>query len=112
MKARDYQQECIDKTWTLLTGESHATALVTIPTGGGKTIIFAHLADRWIKSGRGRVLILAHRRELIAQAAAKFDRVAGYRPMIEMADNWAGGSELWRGNSVVVGSVATMRELS
>lgn len=109
MKARDYQQDCIDKTWADITGSPQAATLVTIPTGGGKTVVFAHLADRWIKSGRGRVLILAHRRELIDQAAAKFERVAGYRPMIEMANSWAGGSELWRGNSVVVGSVATMR---
>ncbi len=44
--------------------------LVVAPTGSGKTVLFAHLATQ--ARGRGlRVLIVAHRRELIHQAYAK-----------------------------------------
>jgi superfamily II DNA or RNA helicase len=110
MKPRDYQQDCIDATWAEITTATERPAtLIVLPTGGGKTIVFAHLSDQWVKSSRGRVLILAHRRELIDQAAVKFERVAGYFPSIEMADSYADGSTLWAGSRVVVGSVATMR---
>lgn len=41
--------------------------LVCLPTGAGKTVIFAHLA----KLARRQVLVLAHREELLEQARAK-----------------------------------------
>lgn len=110
MKPRDYQQDCIDATWAeITTATERPSTLVVLPTGAGKTIVFAHVSDKFVKSSRGRVLILAHRRELIDQAATKFERVAGYLPSIEMADSYADGSALWAGCKVVVGSVATMR---
>jgi superfamily II DNA or RNA helicase len=47
--------------------------LIVLPTGGGKTVVFAHLATR----RGGRSLILAHRDELIQQAADKLATVSG-----------------------------------
>ncbi len=47
--------------------------LVVLPTGGGKTVVFAHLVTR----RAGRALILAHRDELIQQAADKLRTVSG-----------------------------------
>lgn len=44
--------------------------LVQMATGLGKTILFAHLARAMVRRG-GRVLVIAHREELIEQAAAK-----------------------------------------
>lgn len=38
-----------------------------LPTGGGKTVIFAEIARRYIESFHRKVLILTHRKELIAQ---------------------------------------------
>lgn len=113
MKPRDYQLDCINATWNELTvdTEQRPATLALMPTGTGKTIVFGHLADRWIKEERGRVLILAHRRELIDQAAAKFHRVSGHRPHIEMADKHASKTSHfnWDFGQVVVGSVATMK---
>lgn len=111
MKPRDYQQDCIDATWAEITAnkDERASALIVLPTGAGKTICFAELSNKWVKAGRGRVLMLAHRRELIDQAARKFERVAGYFPSIEMADSYADGVTMWAGSKVVVGSVATLR---
>jgi superfamily II DNA or RNA helicase len=43
-----------------------------VPTAGGKTIIFAAIAQQLL--ARDRVLILAHRDELISQAADKLYR--------------------------------------
>lgn len=50
--------------------------LVALPTGAGKTICFArHIADAYAAGMRGKVLVVAHRDELIAQAADKIRSV-------------------------------------
>lgn len=111
MNLRDYQSECVQSSWEALQ-LPEARPLITIPTGAGKTICFSHLAERWIASGGGRVLILAHRYELIQQAADKYEAMTGHRPEIEMADSYAssGSSEFWFGGArIVVGSVQTMK---
>lgn len=46
--------------------------LVALPTGTGKTVVFAH----FIGSRPGRALILAHRDELLSQAADKVRRIS------------------------------------
>ncbi len=53
-----------------------------------------------------RILILAHRTELIEQAADKLGRHLGLRPEIEMADQYAGRSGLF-GSPVLVSSIQT-----
>ena len=47
--------------------------LVHLPTGAGKTVIFAHLAQL----ARRQVLVLAHREELLTQAREKLQRALG-----------------------------------
>jgi superfamily II DNA or RNA helicase len=47
--------------------------LVVLPTGSGKTVVFSHL----VSDRPGRALVLAHRDELIAQAAEKLALVGG-----------------------------------
>src|SRR5271170_5385814 len=47
--------------------------VVCLPTGAGKTVIFAHLA----RLARRQVLVLAHREELLAQARAKIEAALG-----------------------------------
>lgn len=47
--------------------------LVVLPTGGGKTVVFAHM----VSQRPGRALVLAHRDELISQAAGKLALVGG-----------------------------------
>ena len=54
--------------------------MFVLPTGGGKTIVFASLLHR----RPGRALILAHRDELIQQAADKLAQVTGDRLSIGM----------------------------
>lgn len=108
MKLRDYQIEAVEAAWNDLQADD-AAALVVKATGLGKTIFVSDIAHRWVEAGLGRVLILAHRFELIDQAAKKFQAYSGVRPAIEMAGLYAdnhGGS--W-GSQVIVGSVATMR---
>ncbi len=59
--------------------------LAVLPTGTGKTIIFAKLASVIVSLG-GRVLILAHRKELIDQARDKIARATGLATAIEKAE--------------------------
>jgi superfamily II DNA or RNA helicase len=67
---REYQQTALDR---IAQAEERGCRkqLVVAATGLGKTIIFAALAER----RGGRTLILAHRDELVAQAAAKVREV-------------------------------------
>jgi len=77
--------------------------LAVIPTGGGKTILFAALANHYQPK---RTLVLAHREELISQAVDKIERTTGLHADVEMADSRASHDA-----PVVVASVQTlMRE--
>jgi len=70
---RPYQRDALNAIRT-----RHAAGirrhLVVLPTGTGKTVVFAHLAA----AITGRVLVLAHRDELITQAAGKLAQVGGH----------------------------------
>jgi superfamily II DNA or RNA helicase len=83
---------------------SHWSTLIVLPTGAGKTVVFCEIAKRW---HHGRVLILAHREELVMQAAAKIEQATGEKPVIEMAEQTAGG-EMFGVGGVVVGSVQSI----
>ncbi|MDG9705561.1 DEAD/DEAH box helicase [Streptomyces sp. DH37] len=71
---RDYQAAAID---ALITGWQNGGCrlAVLLPTGAGKTVVFSHLAARMYQHGI-RTLVIAHRDELIQQAAAKVRAVA------------------------------------
>ena len=77
--------------------------LLVLPTGTGKTIVFSHIARNEVEAGR-RVLILAHRDELIRQAADKLIASTGLGCAIEKAGENGVGS-LYQ---ITVGSVQTL----
>lgn len=79
----------------------HRSALIVLPTGTGKTVVFADIARRVVERG-GRVLVLAHRSELLDQAAGKL-RAVGIEPGLEQ------GGSVAAGQSVILGSVQTLR---
>ncbi len=62
-KLREYQQECIDKSF-FAWNEGLRRIAVSLPVGSGKTVIFSNL----IRKLDGKVLVLAHRKELLIQA--------------------------------------------
>jgi superfamily II DNA or RNA helicase len=86
--------------------ETSAATLVVMPTGTGKTILMAKLTAEW---GRGNVLLLAHRVELLDQARDKLGAELGYQPVVEQARRGMDPDCLWQGGAVLVGSVQTMR---
>jgi superfamily II DNA or RNA helicase len=65
MKPYIDQQKSIDEIF--LEFKSRNRLLYALPTGGGKTAIFSFIAKRFIKECDKKVLVLAHRTELIDQ---------------------------------------------
>lgn len=63
---RDYQNECVE-AFDKAIESGRRNVLVVLPTGAGKTFLFSHIA----KKLNLPTLILAHRTELITQAADK-----------------------------------------
>ena len=64
---RPYQKEAVDATLAWFR-RHHEPAAIVLPTGAGKSLVIAELA----RLARGRVLVLAHVKELVAQNHAKY----------------------------------------
>ena len=103
MELRPYQikaQNAILETWSLGIGKT----LLVLPTGTGKTIVFSNVIAERVRQG-DRVLVLAHREELLKQAADKLERTTGLKCALEKAES----SCLDSWFNVVVGSVQTLQ---
>ena len=100
---RTYQQAARDAIHTEWDA-GHTRTLLVLPTGTGKTIVFASVAADQVRAG-DRVLILAHRGELLEQAADKLQRSTGLVSAVEKAESTCLDS--WF--RVVVGSVQTLQ---
>lgn len=102
MDLRPYQREAE----AAILGEWDAGVLRTLlvlPTGCGKTIVFSKVIEDRVRAG-DRVLVLAHRGELLEQAADKLAQATGLRCATEKAEESCLGS--WY--RVVVGSVQSL----
>lgn len=105
MELRPYQQEAKDSIFQEWENGIRKTLLV-LPTGCGKTIVFAKVTEQCVQNG-DRVLILAHRGELLEQAADKIAKATGLGCATEKAEESCLGS--WF--RITVGSVQSlMRE--
>lgn len=105
MELRPYQQEAKDSIFQEWENGIQKTLLV-LPTGCGKTIVFAKVTEQCVQNG-DRVLILAHRGELLEQAADKIAKATGLGCATEKAEESCLGS--WF--RITVGSVQSlMRE--
>ena len=105
MELRPYQEEAkeaVEGQWESGTKKT----LLVLPTGCGKTIVFAKITEDCVRNG-DRVLILAHRGELLEQAAEKIAKATGLGCATEKAEETCLGS--WF--RITVGSVQSlMRE--
>ena len=77
MKLRDYQEDTLEAVNREL-ARRNLKQLIVIPTGGGKTVVFATAIHRRRQDNPRNLptLILAHRDELLTQAAEKIIDVA------------------------------------
>lgn len=108
MELRPYQQEArsaVESEWD----SGNTRTLLVLPTGCGKTIVFAKISEDRVRQG-DRVLILAHRGELLDQAADKIKTATGLICSTEKAEqSCLDGAMRWY--RVTVGSVQSlMRE--
>ena len=105
MELRPYQKEAEKAVFEQWENGTRKTLLV-LPTGCGKTIVFAKITEECVRNG-DRVLILAHRGELLEQAADKIAKATGLKCATEKAEESCLGS--WF--RITVGSVQSlMRE--
>jgi len=65
---RTYQQEAVDRTLNYFR-KQRSPAVIVLPTGAGKSLVIAELA----KIATGRVLVLAHVKELVEQNHLKYE---------------------------------------
>lgn len=103
MELRKYQEEAreaVQQEWE----EGRKRTLLVLPTGCGKTIVFSKIIEDRVRMGE-RVLVLAHRSELLEQASDKLKTATGLGTALEKAESTSIGS--WF--RVVVGSVQTLQ---
>ena len=104
MELRPYQQEAKDAVFREWDNEGHGKTLLVLPTGTGKTIVFAKVSEECVRRG-ARVLIMAHRGELLEQASDKIKTATGLSCAVEKAEQSCIGS--W--NRITVGSVQSLQ---
>ena len=83
MELRKYQEEAresIQQEWA----EGRKKTLLVLPTGCGKTIVFAKVIEDRVRMGE-RVLVLAHRSELLDQASDKLFTATRLQTALEKA---------------------------
>lgn len=105
MTVRPYQVTAVDRAMTRLTvGGEQRTALV-LATGAGKTVIFSEFIRQWRQRHPGKpILVLAHRSELLSQAAEK---IRFWAPGLRVGLVQAGVNQVWA--DVIVASQQTLQ---
>lgn len=101
---RPYQEEgriAVHSEWD----GGHLKTMAVYPTGTGKTVLFSAIVNDQVQNG-GRALILAHRGELLTQAADKLKKVTGLEAALEKAESSSLGSPL----NVTVGSIQSLAQ--
>lgn len=100
IRLRPYQLAAVDAVYEQW--KTVNSTMLNMATGLGKSVCFAETMRRWDVVEQGKILLIAHRRELILQAIGHAQR-AGLTSGMEMAGKHAIGNE-----DVVVASVQTL----
>jgi len=72
---RSYQTQLLQNVFSAF-AQGKRCVFLQLPTGGGKTHCFSHLAREFLNQQQG-VLVIAHRKELIEQAHNKLTAISG-----------------------------------
>jgi DNA repair protein RadD len=70
VQLRWYQSEACAAAWEYLCGQA-GNPVIVLPTGAGKSLVIAELCRKAVEDFQGRVIVVAHRKELLEQNAAK-----------------------------------------
>lgn len=105
VRPRPYQAEAVANVYREWDAGCHSVMIVSA-TGTGKSVMFSEAMARWDVRERGKIVLMAHRRELIYQALGHAKR-AGLSSDIEMAGKSSNGHA-----DVVVSTVQTLNSLA
>lgn len=103
LQPRWYQSEANDAVWKYL-NEKSGNCVVVLPTGAGKSLLIALLIQQALEFG-GRVIVLAHRKELLQQNA---DEIRGLIPGVDVGIYSAGLKSREIHNAVVVAGIQSV----
>lgn len=104
MELRKYQRDAIDALVHAWKNESLSRSAMIASTGSGKTVTFAHLIrEVRRKHGIAKVLVIAHRDELLAQAQTTIRAVAPHLHTVIMDGGSTTRGELARADVVIAG---------
>ena len=101
---RDYQNAAVEAVYRHLR-ERDDNPVVVLPTGAGKSWVIARIAADATQTWNGRVLVLAHRRELLEQNADKLRRLDN---RLRVGLYSAGLKRKDRHEAVIVGGIQTL----
>jgi DNA repair protein RadD len=101
---RPYQREAIDAVYAYLRTHDDNPCVV-VPTGGGKTPILATICRDAVKTWQGRVLVLAHVKELLQQTC---DKLAAVCPDVSVGVYSAGLDRRETRQSVIVAGIQSV----
>lgn len=101
MELRWYQKEAVDAAWKSLREDN---PLIVLPTGSGKSLVIAELCRRIVLKG-GRVLVVAHRKELLEQNA---DKIAKLLPGVDVGVYSSGLKKRNTNHDVIVAGIASV----
>ena len=87
IELRDYQRDLLERVQKALE-PANASVMMQLPTGGGKTVIAAHLLADYLTGGR-KAVWLTHRKELVTQTIERLAGTNGVRAVHER--RWAVG---------------------
>jgi superfamily II DNA or RNA helicase len=108
LELRPYQDRTITKFNDAVHGRGLRRFAAVLPTGAGKTVIFSHITNEWIRRGEGgRVMILVHRDELANQA---YEKLAAVAPSLKIGIVKAERNE-HMGCDVIIASVQTVTKI-
>ncbi|TXH17351.1 MAG: DEAD/DEAH box helicase [Hyphomicrobiaceae bacterium] len=104
MKLRDYQQESVSALWGWFRANPTGAPLLVLPTGAGKSLVIAEIARAVAAKGK-RVLIVAHRKELISQ---NFEKLASLMPFGSIGMYSAGLGKRDTDRAVIVAGIQSV----
>jgi len=105
MELRWYQAEAIDAAYRFLRERPGQNPCIVLPTGAGKTPVLANICKDAVERWGGRVLVLAHVKELVEQSASTMQR---WFPQLDVGVYSAGVGKREKHNDVVVAGIQSV----
>lgn len=94
MELRNYQAQARDLALKKISEDLFGRYLVQMPTGMGKTVLFAAIIRDLVAQGK-KILVIAHREELLFQAAAKINTMTGIVPDVILQSKPNPSAQVW-----------------